>query len=248
MFKKILLASVLTSMAVWLAGCCSTPEFDNAVVEAVYTASPVKIDGVLDDEIWSKAPAYTFNAYNEVCKQNGAIRFAWDDQYVYVGAELTDDDVVTVSDKDQTHLYRDGDLLEIFLKPVNDTYYWEIYANPLSARASFFIAGGGRIISDEIAREEHLMKDLKVMAKIDGTINNWQDTDKGWSVELAIPVKDLTQYGAELKENSLWRFLVGRYNYSRYLENAELSGITNFKDNNRSFHHKPSYGYMKFVK
>ncbi len=248
MIKQVLLAAVFTSMALWLTGCCTKGEFDNLQVDVIYTANPVKIDGVLDDEIWTKAQGYTFNAYNEVCKQNGVIKFAWDDQYIYVGAELTDDDVVTVSDKDQTHLYKDGDLLEVFLKPMTDTYYWEIYANPLSARASFFIAGGGRVISDEIAKESHLMKDLKVAAKIDGTINNWQDTDKGWTVEMAIPIKDLLQYGAELKENSVWRFLIGRYNYSRYLTAPELGGITTFKDGSKSFHHIPSYGYMKFVK
>jgi hypothetical protein len=248
MIKRIFLASALTTVALWAAGCRSTSEYDNKLVEAVYTATPVKIDGILDEEIWTKAPGYTFNAYNAECVQNGLIKFAWDDQYVYVGAQLTDDDVVTISDKDQSHLYKDGDLLEVFLKPLKDTYYWEIYANPLNARASFFIAGGGRLISDEISREGHLMKDLKVFAKIDGTVNNWQDIDNGWSVEMAIPIKELTRYGAELKENSVWRFLIGRYNYSRYLENSELSGITEFKDNNRSFHHKPSYGYMKFVK
>ncbi len=248
MITRILLASAFTSAALCLSGCFSRSEYDNRAVEAVYTATPVKIDGVLDDEIWTKAPAYTFNAYNAECAQNGEIKFAWDDQYVYVGAKLTDDDVVTISDKDQSHLYKEGDLLEVFLKPLNDTYYWEIYANPLSARSSFFIAGGGRLISDEISRPEHLMKDLKVAAKVDGTINNWQDVDKGWTAEMAIPIKDLTRYGAELKENSVWRFLIGRYNYSRYLENNELSGITEFKDNNRSFHYKPSYGYMKFVK
>lgn len=244
------LRGVAMAAALWAAGCNNTagPGYDNLTADSVYTAKPVRIDGILDDEAWSRAPGYLFNAFNAPCLRNGLVRFAWDDRFLYVGARLDDDDIVAVSDRNQTFLFRDGDLFELFLKPVDDTYYWEIYANPLAARASLFIPGGGRLVLDEISREEHLIPDLEVAVQIDGSINHWRDVDTGWSVEIAIPIRELTRYGAKLRENSIWRFFVGRYNYSRYLEQLELSGITEFKDGNRSFHHQPSYGYMRFVK
>lgn len=246
MFKNTLLALGTSALAIFVAGCTTTPEFDNLVVEAKYTTTPVKVDGKLDDAVWENATAYSFNSYNEACLQNGLVKFAWDKNYVYVGAELIDDDVVSTSKEDQSHLYKTGDVLEVFLKPSNDTYYWEIYGNPEGARSSLFFPSGGRILFPEA--DKYLMPDLKVGSKIAGTLNNWTDRDCGWSVEIAIPIKELTRYGAKVNEESIWRFLIGRYNYSRWLEKAELSGITDFKDGEKSFHYKPSYGYMKFVK
>ncbi|MPN11464.1 hypothetical protein SDC9_158767 [bioreactor metagenome] len=150
-------------------------------------------------------------------------------------------------DRDQEHLYTSGDLLEVFLKPASETWYWEIYANPKNARASFFFPGGGRALAGDFDRREHLMENLKVCATVDGTLNDWSDRDKGWTVEMAIPVTELTCFGAEVKAGSVWRFLIGRYNYSRWLEECEISGITRFKNDSRSFHHQPSFGFMKFL-
>lgn len=246
MLKNTLFALGTIALAVFVTGCATAPEFDNLVVEAKYATAPVIVDGKLDDAVWQDATAYSFNSYNEVSQQNGLVKFAWDQNYVYVGAELIDNDVVSTSKEDQTHLYKTGDVLEIFLKPTTDTYYWEIYGNPEGARTSLFFPSGGRMFFPE--SEAHLMPDLKVAAKIDGTLNNWMDKDQGWSVEIAIPIKELTHYGTEVNEKTIWRFLIGRYNYSRWLEDTELSGITHFKDDNKSFHHKPSYGYMKFIK
>ena len=246
MTKKILFATAVTALAFYVSGCRSVEEFDNLVVEAKYTEVPVNIDGKLDDAIWNEAVAYSFNSYNAPVIQDGSIKFAWDENFIYVGAQLTDDDVVSTVNTDQTHLYKTGDVLELFLKPINDTYYWEIYGNPEKARTSLFFPSGGRLLFPD--SEKYLMPDLKVGAEVDGTLNNWHDKDRGWTVEIAVPIKELTRYGAAINENTIWRFLIGRYNYSRWLEKCEISGITVFKDDNKSYHHMPSYGYMKFIR
>ncbi|MDD5708036.1 MAG: hypothetical protein PHR35_19125, partial [Kiritimatiellae bacterium] len=55
------------------------------------------------------------------------------------------------------------------------------------------------------------------------TLNDWPDMDRGWTAEMAVPVRHLTARGEKWGPGSRWRIMVSRYNYSRYLRNRELS-------------------------
>ena len=65
---------------------------------------PIKLDGVLDEADWKRAPVeeidearqyYSFDKANVKWKGlqdlSGTIRYLWDDKYLYVGVEVTDD-------------------------------------------------------------------------------------------------------------------------------------------------------------
>ena len=54
---------------------------------------------------------------------------------------------------------------------------------------------------------------------ITGTLNNWSDVDQYWQMELAIPFVELPSVIGP-KVGDVWRFLVGRYDYSIYLFNG----------------------------
>ena len=56
-----------------------------------------------------------------------------------------------------------------------------------------------------------------------GSLNDWRVPDKGWTAELAIPVRRLTARGASWGPGSRWRILISRYNYSRCLQRKELT-------------------------
>jgi hypothetical protein len=85
---------------------------------------------------------------------------------------------------------------------------------------------------------------LKTSAYVNGSINSWQDKDNYWTAEMAIPIKGLTQYGAEFGTGSQWLIFIARYNYSRYLPLKELSSypVLDIPD----FHTIEEYAQIKF--
>lgn len=219
--------------------CCATGCFQDGkaldvtgtrglpVMYASYTASPLLVDGILDEDVWKKTAVYNMDladdssAGGKVVEEGGQIRLAWDDEYFYVGISFEDSDIAAEGQADQIRHYDFGDVAELFLKPANHTWYWELYVTPLSMKSSYCYPGRGRLgLSRGV---EDYKCGLKVAAQYIGTCNNWQDKDKSWTAEMAMPIRDLTARGETFGPQSDWRILVARYNYSRYLKEIELS-------------------------
>ena len=220
-------------------------------MQAHYTATPITLDGRLDEPIWRTATAYAMNLGDDMAakgatlQDGGEARFAWDDTHLYVGIRLDDGDIVAESDEDQAHHYQTGDVAEVFLKPENNTWYWELYATPHGRKSHFWFAGRGYVGLPSIAEYD---MELDVAARIDGTLNNWRDRDTGWTAEMAIPIAELTRHGDAFGPGSQWRVLVARYNYSRYIDlrSAELSMTP--KLHATDYHRHEDYGVLEFVR
>ena len=249
-------ASVLTFAAVADASGQNTASPE---VIAKYTAEPIKLDGKLDEEAWNSAQAYSLvlplksfftlpesmqKNIGDTLQEKGTVKLLRDDNYLYVGAELEDSDVMNEGNEDQSHLYNTGDLIEVFLKPSGENYYWEIYGAPNNRKSWFFYPSRGRLVFPACAG--YLPKDLHVAAAVDGTLNNWRDRDKGWTIEMAIPIKELTAYGAKFDNSANWTVFFGRYNYSAYLQKPELSGYPQLS--NVSFHIFEEYAKLRLGK
>jgi hypothetical protein len=199
----------------------------NEAIKAYYSEQAINVDGVLDEPVWQKAIAYPLHlskdkiAAGQKLNETGEVRFAWDDNFFYAAASFQDSDIVAQGKKDNMHHYRYGDLCELFLKPSNENYYWELYVTPAGKKTSFFYPSKGYLDLPSCLEDYHC--GLKVAANCKGTLNNWQDRDEGWTAEMAMPIRDLEAFGAKFVEGTDWRIFVGRYNYSRYLLDKELS-------------------------
>lgn len=234
---------VLVLMCVALAGCQTCPKkccvkcpaaatcatgtapAGKAVMVAKYTATPVKVDGSLDDEVWKTAPVYALEVpggEGTKLQEPGEVRLAWDDKFLYVGVRYTDSDVLAEGKEDQMSHYLLGDLAEVFLKPAANTWYWELYVTPRGKKTSFWFPGRGRI---GLPSSESYKMELAVGGQCQGTIDDWRDRDTSWTGEMAIPVTELTRHGDAFGPGKAWTILVARYNYSRYVttRGAELS-------------------------
>jgi hypothetical protein len=219
---------------------------------ARYTPVPVKIDGNLDDSAWKCAAVYTLTLVRDltdkgVClQQHGEVRIAWDDKYFYVGVKYYDDDVVAQGKADQEAHFQFGDLAELFLKPKNNTWYWEMYVTPAEKKTRYWFAGSGRLgLGDDLGYPSH----LSVAAKVQGTLNNWKDKDESWTGEMAVPISDLTVLGDKFGPGTEWTILVARYNYSRYLRGMsgpELSTTPQLQS--ASFHRNWEYARLLLEK
>jgi hypothetical protein len=225
-----------------LAGCASQKPAAigpgvHPIMKAAYTRDPITLDGKLDEDVWQRATAYPLQlpaGSSDLDKlydprvaageskpwDGGEVRLAWDDKYLYVAVKFEDSDVVAEGTEDQLHQYRMGDTAELFLKPADQTWMWEMYATPAGHKTAFFYPGPGRSFLPSV---ENYHSRLKVAAHVDGSLNQWHDRDNGWSAEFAVPLDELRDVGEPLAPGKPWLILVARYNYSRYLGHLELS-------------------------
>jgi hypothetical protein len=154
------------------------------------TARPVVIDGHLDDAAWKAAPwTDDFEDIEGAAKPRPLYRtrakMLWDDQYLYIGADLEEEHVwANLTEHDQI-VFNDPDF-EIFIDPNGDRReYYEIEINARNTIFDLFLVR--TYIDGGPALHAWDCKGLRSAVYVDGTLNDARDTDHGWSVEFALP-------------------------------------------------------------
>jgi hypothetical protein len=152
--------------------------------------TPIRIDGNLDDPAWRNA-AWTGDfvdiegAGHTTPRYRTRVKMLWDDRYFYVAAELEEPHVWATLTEHDSVIFHDNDF-EVFLNPSGDTRnYFEFEMNALNTGWDLFLEkpyrqGGKADNSWEIPG-------LLTAVRVDGTLNDPRDRDRGWSVEIAFP-------------------------------------------------------------
>ena len=249
------------------AGCdlSNLPEYNEAgrrSAYAAYTATPAGADGKLDEAAWKNAPAYhltrpiNWKSYykdltpEQLAKYGDSInvmedctmQMLYDNENLYLGFQLTDTEIKAKGTKDQEAHFVLGDLVEIFIKPENQDYYWEMYSTPKEHKTCYEFVGCRKGAEGN----ENLQLDFSVASNVNGTIEEPSDTDKGWSTVVTIPLKSLAKYGEEFKGDGSWTLLIGRYNYlNDSFPKEELSAFPQITA--VDFHALPEYAAIKFL-
>lgn len=180
---------------------------------AKYVSMPPVIDGILNDNEWSKG--YWESDFEDI--EGGAkpkpklatqFKILWDSNYLYIAAYLKEPDLWATKMNRDDIVYYDNDF-ELFLDPNNDgENYFEFEVNVLGTLMDLLMTKpykkGGTYSLKWNADA------IKYAVFPHGTINNNTDIDKGWSIEMAIPFKD---------------FKIGNRNY---LPNATIPWRLNF--------------------
>ena len=228
------------------------------IMVAKYTEKPVVIDGNLDDAVWKKAVRYSMclskDSGTDAPKEGGEVMLAWDEETLYVGAHLVDSDIVQKGEEDQSHFYTTGDLLEVFLKPEKEEWYWELYGTPNNKKTVFWFPSRKFLgVFKNMDRWTKDLIDIKVAAHLGGTLNDSRNKDRYWTIEMALPARQIAPwYMFTPREEhyfgpgSEWRVLISRYNHSRYLEKTELSMFPQLSKTN--YHLLEEYGIIHFEK
>ena len=163
---------------------------------AYRATSPINVDGTLDEAAWTSAP-WTEAFVDIEGDRRPAPRFRtrakmlWDDDGLYVAADLEEPDVWgTLRERDAV-IFRDNDF-EVFIDPDGDTHaYYELEVNALGTPWDLLLIkpyrdGGPAINGWDIAG-------LRVGVSVRGTLNQPGDRDEGWTVEIAMPWKTLSE-------------------------------------------------------
>ena len=163
--------------------------------EALRTATRPVIDGRLSDLVWEVAPwsedfADIRGSGEETPHLRTRVKLLWDEDFLYVGAELEEPHLWATLENRDAIIYRDDDF-EVFLDPDGDgEAYFEIEINAMGTVLDLFLdkpyrEGGKAVIPWNLTT-------LQSAVSLQGTLNDPRDEDGGWTVELAIPWHGLT--------------------------------------------------------
>jgi len=189
------------------------------------TSGPIKIDGKLDERSWKKAPWTSRFVDIEGDKkplpyQHTQAKMLWDDTFLYIAAVIEEEHIWAYQEKKDQIVYLENDF-EVFIDPDGDgENYYELEVNAINNTFDLFLPKtykkGGR------AQLKWDIKDLESAVSIEGTLNNAKDTDKRWTLEIAIPFASLTNDNVPAiipAGGSVWRI-----NFSRVNWQHEISG------------------------
>ena len=191
-----------------------------------YTAYQIKdrlhIDGKMNEPAWQKAPwtVYFSDIEGDVKPRPDyatRVKMLWNTTHLYIAAEMEEPHVWATLTRHDQIIYHDNDF-EVFIDPDDDTHdYFEIEVNAFNTIFDLFLSRPYR-------NWGHLStawnaNGLKSAVYINGTLNNPGDTDKKWTVEMAIPFSALEKDSAapEVKTGDRWRI-----NFSRVQWNTEI--------------------------
>lgn len=163
--------------------------------ECLRTATPIRIDGKLDEKEWGRA-AWTEDFVDIEGDAKPAPRFRtrtrllWDDTYLYIAAELEEPEVKATLTQHDSVIFHDNDF-EVFLKPLSrESGYFEFEMNALNTGWDLFLnkpyREGGK------ADNSWDIEGLQTAVAVQGTLNNSADKDTGWTLEIAIPWKSFS--------------------------------------------------------
>jgi hypothetical protein len=155
---------------------------------------PPNIDGRLDDAVWRTA-ASTGPFVNTMTGQpagpsdaRAQLRVLWDDQFLYFGWEVQDDNLVETGNTRDAH-YWENDTVEMLIDPDGDGRdYYELQVSP-----------GGHTFDSQQPQPPTANNfgrlawnpNVRLAVTRNGTLDNPADQDTGYTVELAIPWSEI---------------------------------------------------------
>jgi hypothetical protein len=203
---------------------------------ATKTNAEIKIDGIPSEKDWGNSK-FTSNFIDiegvKTPKYETKVKILWDDTYLYVYAVLQEPHIWGNIKERDAIIYLNNDF-EIFIDPSQTGYgYGEIEINALNTVWDLYLdkpyRSGGK------ANFQWDLKNLKTAIHIEGSLNNPNDKDLYWAVEMAVPLNPFVSLKnrpkTSPKEGEQWRL-----NFSRVQWDFDIiDGIYHRKKENDNY-------------
>lgn len=205
--------------------------------ECHYAKGEIVIDGLLNEKSWKDC--FWSSPFVDIVSDSmpkpryeTKIKMLRDNDFFYIGAEMEEPDLwATLTQRDAV-IFHDNDF-EVFIDPDGDTHnYYELEINALNTVWDLMLLKPYRD-GDKVAVNSWDIKGLKTAVHLNGTLNNPNDKDQGWTVEIAIPWVSL----CELQHNTPpqffeeWRINFSRVEWKHNVKNGKYVKATDTKGN-----------------
>ena len=171
----------------------------------------VKMDGKLKESFWGNASVGTpfwRSRGDKVAPVQTKVMAVMDKYNLYIAFQVEDSDIHAIQTKDDAPLYDTDDVVEIFIDANGDgkNYYeMQVSAAGIKFDSSF--------TSRRKGRNDAWDSKIKYAVSLNGTMNNSKDSDKGWSVEIAIPWESIKDaQNSPPKDGDVWKAFFYRIN------------------------------------
>ncbi|MCA9117464.1 MAG: 6-bladed beta-propeller, partial [Planctomycetaceae bacterium] len=214
-----------------------------------YTAhragSPIVIDGRLDEKAWQNAATFGdfhFPWWKEGKKEQTVARMLWDDKHLYVAYDCRDAHVSAVHTEHDSKVYLD-DCVELFTapNPERPLEYFNIEMNVNRAVLDRHHPDGpGKPQTPNWTAEG-----IQIATRVDGTLNDDSDTDRGWVLEVAIPFAcfEPATGRAHPRDGDVWHLNLNRLGGKT---NPQHSQWSPGKTEQPAFHTPETFGRVTF--
>lgn len=185
----------------------------------------LEIDGKIDETEWQQAnwtdPFLDIQGHHLPSPRfETKAKMLWDEDYLYIAAQIEEPHVWATIDERDAVIFMENNF-EIFIDPDGDTHnYYELEVNALATFWDLMLTQpyrtGGRPLN------AWDIKGLEIGIDIMGTLNDPSDIDKGWTVEMAIPLDVLNQtiQRDQPKDGSQWKLNFSRVEWQTEVENG----------------------------
>ena len=227
-------------------------------------AEQIVIDGIANEASWQLAAfSESFIDIEGVIKPkfDTKIKMLWDENYLYVFSQMQEPHIWGNLKQRDTVIYFNNDF-EIFIDPSGTgKNYAEIEINSLGTLWDLLLDKPYRV-GGKVNNYWNL-NELRAAVKIYGSINNHHDIDSLWTVEMAIPMKPLTELKDKPRtlpiEGEQWRINFSRVewdydiingSYQRKKENGEFLREYNWVWSNQktiNMHEPEKWGVLQFT-
>jgi hypothetical protein len=219
----------------------SAQSLDLPVYDVSRTATPVKVDGKLDDLVWTKvSPLRDFrqNLDGAPSAVKTEARLLYDDDFLYVSFRCADNNIwATLKTRDQ-HLWEE-EVVELFVQAdPHQSSYIELEVNPLGTMLDIYLLDIRRPLHYESWNSQRLKWGVQIFGTMDG-----KDGDREWTCEIALPIEDIvTARNRPPRVGDRWK--LNLYRVEKLPTPVLLAWSPTFKDD---FHLPGMFGEVVFT-
>jgi len=217
MFSKFNFLSIIIGCFSLVACAQNTKDITPETYVAFQTDEAITIDGEASEKSWSSvAWSNAFIDIEGVKKPTykTQVKMMWDDKNFYILAQMEEPHVWgDITKRDEIVFYNND--FEVFIDPDGDTHnYYELELNALNTVWDLFITKPYR--EGNVVLNDWTLTGLKSAVKVHGTLNDATDTDKGWTLELAIPwaAYKKSYFEKNVPKDDFWRVNFSRVNWN----------------------------------
>ncbi len=209
---------------------------------AYHSPEPIEIDGKDTDAAWNKVDWTNLFIDIEGIKKptyDTQVKMLWDDTYFYIMAKMDEPHVwADITEHDAIIFYNND--FEVFVDPNGDAHnYYEIEVNAINTVWDLFVNKPYR--ENNVVLNDWTATGMKSAITIDGTLNNPNDTDKGWVLEMAIPwdVFNKAYFEENVPKDDFWRVNFSRVNWDHQITDGKYERKKDAKGN-----YLPEYNWV----